>query len=81
MEDNTNAEFNMLTAELQLDKLYQDLLSRAEVVARVAQLAAGVYKVARKRGLPRKVAGGMAMRYFSYELAPEETVIYVDGEE
>ncbi|WP_327294422.1 hypothetical protein [Streptomyces sp. NBC_01197] len=81
MEDNTNAEFDMLTAELQLDKLYQDLLSRADVIARVTQLASGIYKVARRKGLPRKLAGDMAIRYFNYELAPEETVIYVDGEE
>lgn len=66
-EKDYNKKFESLTEGMKFEKLYDDLADRAEIVRRVAMHCGAVYWTARKAGLPRKVAAGMARDYFAYE--------------
>lgn len=78
-ENSYNDEFDALTEGLKYEKVYDDLAERAQFVRVLAMHCGEIYKTARKAGLPRRTAAGMAREYFSFETAPAG--IYLTGGE
>ncbi|MFJ6010167.1 hypothetical protein ACIQHZ_31265 [Streptomyces halstedii] len=82
MDENLNNEFNALTEDLayshKIEKMYDTLADRAQFVRVLAMHCGEIYKVARRAGVPRKIAAGMAQDYFSFETTPSGSY-YVSG--
>lgn len=79
-ENNYKDQFEALTENMKLEKLFDDLVNRAELARVIAMHSAEVYKAARKAGLPRKAAAYMARGYWDYETQPS-SVYMIEGDE
>ena len=79
-DDNFNEKFEDLTESMRLEKVYDSLADRANLVRVIAMHAADVYKAARKAGLPRKVAAAMARDFFINENTPASYFLIGNGE-
>ena len=79
-DDNFNEKFEDLTEGMRMEKVYDNLADRANLIRVVAMHAADVYKTARKAGLPRRVAAAMARDYFDIETTPSSYFLVGKGE-
>ncbi|MGC9439305.1 hypothetical protein [Streptomyces sp. WG5] len=79
MDENLNRQFDELTESMALEKLYDQLSSRAEFVRMIALHCASLHKTAVAAGLPKGVAERMALKFFDSEVTPPGmTVIQLD---
>ncbi|MEU0952839.1 hypothetical protein ABZ353_10925 [Streptomyces niveus] len=79
-ESSYKDQFESLTRGMAVEKIYDRLADRAELVRVMTMHCGEIYRTARKAGLPRKVAAGMAREYFSYEMTPSGYYVVGSGE-
>lgn len=79
-ENSYRAQFESLASGLEMEKLYDKLADRADLVRAVVIHCGDIYKAARKAGLPRRTAAAMAKYYFEYETTPAGVYVVGGGE-
>lgn len=75
-ENNIKAQFEEMTENMKLEKLFDDLANRAELARVIAMHSAEIYKAGRKAGLPRRQAAYMAKSYWDYEVLPANVMVF-----
>lgn len=79
MNEDYLKKFEAISENLELEKLYDQLAERADIVTQLVLHTAHLYKTAVEAGLPEAIADRLALKFYDSEMVPV-TVYQIDGE-